>query len=86
MALEPFQMEPSLDPETQYLVKRGETKELDTAIVDIEKQIQELEVRTYLRRARLVACSYIGLAHKTTILPKHNWIYPNCPDHTSHLA
>lgn len=43
MALEPFQMEPSLDPETQYLVKRVETKELDSAIGDIEKQIQDLE-------------------------------------------
>lgn len=45
VALEPFQMEPSLDPGTQYLVRRVETKELDLAITDIEKQIEELEVR-----------------------------------------
>ena len=44
MALEPFQMEPT-DPSTQYLVKRLQTKELDTAIIDIEGQIQDLEVR-----------------------------------------
>lgn len=44
LAMEPFQMEPSLDPETQYLVKRMETKELDIAIGDIETQIQDLEV------------------------------------------
>lgn len=47
MALEPFQMEPSLDPETQYLVRRQETKELDSAIGSIEQQIQELEVREW---------------------------------------
>lgn len=45
VALEPFQMEPSLDPDTQYLVRRLETKELDSAIVNIEQQIQDLEVR-----------------------------------------
>ena len=44
MALEPFQMEPSLDPETQYLVKQRHTRELDSAITDIEVQIQDLEV------------------------------------------
>lgn len=38
-------MEPSLDPDTQYLVRRLETKELDSAIVNIEQQIQDLEVR-----------------------------------------
>ncbi len=45
MALEPFQMEPSMDPGTQYLVKRVETKELDSAIGDIEEQIRDLEGR-----------------------------------------
>ena len=45
MALEPFQMEPSLDPDTQYLVRRQQTKELDSAIGDIEQQIKDLEVR-----------------------------------------
>ena len=44
-ALEPFQLEPT----TQYLVKRLETKELDLAIEDIEKQIEELEVNNYTR-------------------------------------
>lgn len=44
MALEPFQVEPSLDPDQQYLVKRLQTKELDSAIGDIEKQIEDLEV------------------------------------------
>lgn len=46
MALEPFQIEPSLDPDTQYLVRRQQTKELDSAIGDIEQQIQDLEVRS----------------------------------------
>ena len=45
MALEPFQVEPSLDPDQQYLVKRAQTKELDSAIGDVEEQIQNLEVR-----------------------------------------
>ncbi len=34
-----------MNPGTQHLVKRVETKELDSAITDIEMQIQELEVR-----------------------------------------
>ena len=44
-AMEPFQVEPSLDPTTQYLVPRLETSELDGAITELNSQIQEVEVR-----------------------------------------
>ncbi len=44
-AMEPFQIEPSLDPDTQYLVPRFQTLELDDAIADINSQIEVLEVR-----------------------------------------
>ena len=45
MALEPFEVDPTQDPGTQYLVKRTQTKELDSVIGDVEVQIQNLEVR-----------------------------------------
>ena len=45
-AMEPFQVEPSLDPGTQYLVPRMETLELDGAIADLNSQIGDLEVGT----------------------------------------
>ena len=44
-AMEPFQVEPSLDPDTQYLVPRFQTLELDDAIADLNSQIEVLEVR-----------------------------------------
>ncbi len=44
LAMEPFQVEPSLDPDTQYLVPRFQTLELDDAISDLNCQIEDLEV------------------------------------------
>ena len=46
--MEPFQIEPSLDPDTQYLVPRFQTLELDDAIADINSQFEDLEVRKYI--------------------------------------
>ena len=43
-ALEPFQVEPNLDPETQYLIPRMETSELDSVISELTEQIEEMEV------------------------------------------
>ncbi len=43
-AMEPFQLEPSMEPSTQHLVRRIETKELDSVITDLEKQMADLEV------------------------------------------
>ena len=44
-ALEPFTVEPGLDPNTAYMVPRPETQELDSAISLMESQIQDLNVR-----------------------------------------
>jgi len=33
-----------MEPETQHLVRRIETKELDYVITDLEKQMEDLEV------------------------------------------
>jgi len=42
-ALQPFTQEPSMDPGTQYLVPRPETKELDGVISQMDSKISELE-------------------------------------------
>ena len=47
-ALDPFAMEPSLDPSVQYMVPRPETSELDGVIGRIEEQLGELQVCTYM--------------------------------------
>lgn len=44
-ALEPFSANPSLDPNTQYMVPRPETSELDSVIGQIEDQLSGLQVR-----------------------------------------
>lgn len=43
-AMQPFAVEPTLDPGTLYLVPRPETKELDSAISKMETHIQHLKV------------------------------------------
>ena len=43
-ALEPFTMEPDLDPRMLHLVPRPETQELDSAISRMETQLKDLEV------------------------------------------
>lgn len=44
VALEPFQVEPNLDPETQYLIPRQETSELDSVIEALTQKISDMEV------------------------------------------
>ena len=46
-ALQPFTQEPSMDPGTQYLVPRPETKELDGVISQMDSKISELEVQPF---------------------------------------
>lgn len=44
-ALDPFSTKPSMDPDTQYMVARPETAELDGVIQNIEEQLGELQAR-----------------------------------------
>ena len=56
-ALDPYNTKPSLDPDSQYMVPRPETAELDGVIQNIEEQLGELQACPVL----LTLCKFLAI-------------------------